>query len=226
MKCNLSIAIRYQVSYDRFFLFKHSLKSPPLFFGRSTTSFASDNCVGECYSWPWSIRKPARHSRTVNRGSPPRLLPDIHPRTRPHSTTYKTGRSREVLCRRRRASFCWINYMQVFYTFFLIFLRMDGWLPTPLTEGNPKRIFYLPYLRWTLRVRLVGATLYARFKCYIQNSLFGFPRIGLSMTCTWSQDVYSNRMNHFDLPAHVIVRFNTPLGQREKIKIIHGSATW
>lgn len=92
-----------------FFLFKPSLRYP--FLCRSATPVASDNRVGERYAWPWSIRKPARHSREVNRWSPPCLLPDVHSRTRPHSTIDQTGRSREVLCRRRRASFCWINYM-------------------------------------------------------------------------------------------------------------------
>ena len=129
-----------------FVLFKPSLRSPPLFFGRSTTSFASDNCVGECYSWPWSIRKPARHTRTVNRGSPPCLLPDIHPRTRPHSTTNKTGRSREVLCRRRRASFCWINYMQVFYTFFFDFFANGRLTTYPTNRRQSKKYILLTLL--------------------------------------------------------------------------------
>ena len=114
MKCNLSIAIRYQVSFGGCSLFKPSFRDLFFFFGRSTTPFASDYRVGERYTWPWPIRKPTRHSRAVDRGPPPCLLPDVHPRTRPHSTTYQTGRSREVLCRRRRTSFCWINYMQVF----------------------------------------------------------------------------------------------------------------
>lgn len=113
-------------------------------FCRSATPFASDNRVGERYTWPWSIRKPARHSRAVNRGSPPCLLPDIHPRTRSHSTTNQTGRSREVLCRRRRASFCWINYMQVLHFWYLANGRLTThWqktIQTLLMVDSPSKI--------------------------------------------------------------------------------------
>ena len=172
MKCNLSIAIRYQVGYGCCFFYK-PLVNIRFFPGRSATPVASDNRVGERYAWPWSVRKPARHSHAVNRGSPPCLLPDVHSRTRPHSTTNQTGGSREVLCQRRRASFCWINICK----FYIFWYFANGQLTTQKTI---QRLFYLLYLRYSpekdWRERHIS-DLNVTF--HIQNSLFEFIWVGV-----------------------------------------------